>query len=72
MSNCGMCKKPEGNPDCVFCKDKIPSVIIKYSELQTRSFNGKRGVSFLPNHEAPFSGRAEDSFPNGQKKGAIT
>lgn len=68
MSNCGMCNKPEGNPDCVFCKDKIPSVIVKYSELQHRSFNGKRGVSFLPNHEAPFSGRAEDSFPNGQKR----
>ena len=50
MSNCGMCNKPEGNPDCVFCKDKIPSVIVKYSELQHRSFNGKRGVSFLPNH----------------------
>ena len=22
----------------------------------------------MPNHEAPFSGRAEDSFPNGQKR----
>lgn len=68
MSNCGMCQRPEGNPDCVFCKDKIPSVTIKYRELQHRSHNGKRGISFLPNHDAPFSGRAEDSFPNGQKK----
>lgn len=63
-----MCHKPEGNPDCVFCKDKIPSVTIKYRELQHRSYNGKRGISFLPNYDAPFSGRAEDSFPNGQKR----
>ena len=68
MNSCGMCQKPEGNPDCVFCKEKTPSVIVKYSELQNRSYNGKRGISFLPNNEAPFSGRAEDSFPNGQKR----
>ena len=28
MTVCGMCKQDEGNPDCVFCKDKTPSPLI--------------------------------------------
>lgn len=78
MSICGMCKKPEGNPDCAFCKDKKPSPTnepkprtVNASQLQQRNYNDRK-ASFLPNEEIPFSGLVQDFFPNGQKQHDFT